>query len=114
MLRTYHSILSLSATMAAICNAGDLVGFDDAPITVEDTPVKGVAQNPATEVGLDIALTAIGLETVKAVGAVAKGDPICTATGGGVRTAVVGTDTNIFATALTAAADGENVQILIR
>lgn len=114
MLRTYHSLLSLTATMAAVCNAGDLVDFDDTPITVEDTPVKGVAQNPATEIGLDIALTAIGFEAVKAVGAVAKGDPICTATGGGVRTAVVGTDTNIFARALTAAADGENVQILIR
>ncbi|MDF2141242.1 hypothetical protein [Paenirhodobacter sp. CAU 1674] len=114
MFRTYHSLLSLTATMAAICDAGDVVGFDDAPITAADTPVKGVAQNPATEVGLDIALTSIGVDTVTAVGAIAKGDPLCTATGGGVRTAVVGTDVNIFATALTAAADGELVQILIR
>lgn len=113
-MRTYHSILSLSATMTALCNAGDLIGFDDTPITVADTPVKGVAQNPATEVGLDIALTVIGYETVTAVGAIAAGAPLCTATGGGVRTAVVGTDDNIFATALTAAADGEYVQILIR
>lgn len=113
-MRTYHSILSLTATMTAVCNAGDLISFANAPITVADTPVKGVAQNPATEVGLDIALTALGFETVRAVGAIAVGAPICTATGGGVRTAVIGTDVNIFARALTAAADGENVQILIR
>ncbi|PTV94026.1 hypothetical protein C8J27_11077 [Rhodobacter aestuarii] len=114
MLRTYHSILTLTGTMTALCNAGDLVDFSDTPITTEDQPVKGVAQNPATEVGLDIALTALGTETVTAVGAIAKGAPLCTATGGGVRTAVPGTDTNIFAEALTAAADGEFVQILIR
>lgn len=113
-MRTYNSILSLTATMAAVCSAGALVGFDDTPITVADTPVKGVAQNPATEIGLDIAVTAAGIETVTAVGAIAKGDPLCSATGGGVRKAVVGTDVNIFAHALTAAADGENVQILIR
>lgn len=114
MLRTHNSLLSLTATMTATCSAGDLVGFDDTPITVEDTPVKGVAQVPCTEVGLDIALTAIGFEAVTAVGAITKGDPICTATGGGVRTAIVGTDTNIFAHALTTAADGALVQILIR
>lgn len=113
-MRTYHSILSLTATMTAVCNAGDLISFANAPITVEDTPVKGVAQNPATEIGLDIAVTALGFETVTAVGAIAVGAPICTATGGGVRTAVIGTDVNIFARALTAAADGETVQILIR
>ena len=49
-----------------------------------------------------------------AAATIAKGDPLCSATGGGVRKAVVGTDTNIFATALTAAAAGELVQILIR
>jgi len=114
MLRTYHSILTLTATMTAVCNAGDLVGFNDAPITVANTPVKGVAQNPATEVGLDIGLTAIGLETVTAAATIAKGDPLCTATGGGVRKAIVGTDANIFATALTAAAAGELVNILMR
>lgn len=113
-MRFNHSILSLTATMAAICNAGDPIGFDDTPITVEDTPVKGIAQNPATEVGLDIAVTAIGQDCSTAVGAIAVGDPLCTATGGGVRKAVVGTDTNIFAHALTAAADGEQVSFLIR
>lgn len=112
-MRTYHSILSLSATMAAVCAAGDLVGFDDTPIAADDAPVKGVAQNPATEVGLDIALTAIGVETVRASGVIARGAQVVSAAGGGVKTAGVDT-ANAFATALTAAADGEYVQILIR
>ena len=59
-------------------------------------------------------MTAAGTDTVTAKATIAKGDPLCSATGGGVRKAVVGTDTNIFATALTAAAAGELVQILIR
>ncbi|QOL80414.1 capsid cement protein [Pseudooceanicola spongiae] len=113
MLRTYHSILSLTATMAAVCEAGALVGFNDTPIVTADQPVKGIAQNPATEVGLDIAVTAIGFETVTAVGAIAVGDKLVSAVGGGV--AKAGADpANVFATALTAAADGASVQILIR
>ncbi|QXH25130.1 hypothetical protein RCWATERBOI_39 [Rhodobacter phage RcWaterboi] len=114
MIRSYHAILTLTASVTAICSAGDLIGFDDAPITVANTPVKGVAQYPATEVGMPIAVTAAGTETVIAKATIVKGDPLCSATGGGVRKAVVGTDANIFATALTAAAAGELVQILIR
>lgn len=112
MLRTYHSLLTLTSTMTATCNAGDLVGFDDAPITAADQPVKGVAQVPATEVGLDIGLTAIGFETVTAVGVITVGAKLVSAAGG---VSVAGVDPdNVFATALTAAADGELVQILIR
>lgn len=112
MLRTYHSALTLTATMTATCNAGDLVGFDNAPITAADQPVKGIAQVPATEVGLDIGLTAIGFETVTAVGVIAAGDQLVSANDGA---SVAGADpNNVFATALTAAADGELVQILIR
>ncbi|TKD17951.1 hypothetical protein FBT96_12470 [Rhodobacter capsulatus] len=114
MIRSYHAILTLTASVTAICSAGDLIGFDDAPITVANTPVKGVAQYPATEVGMPIAVTAAGTETVTAKATIVKGDQLCSATGGGVRKAVVGTDANIFATALTAAAAGELVQILIR
>ena len=114
MIRSYHAILTLTASVTAICSAGDLIGFDDAPIIVAAAPVKGVAQYPATEVGMPIAVTSIGQETVTAKATIAKGDPLCSATGGGVRKAVVGTDANIFATALTAAAAGELVQILIR
>ncbi|TCM84790.1 capsid cement protein [Rhodovulum steppense] len=113
MLRTYHSILSLTATASALVAAGDLVGFNDAPIVLEDQPVKGVAQNPATEIGLDVALTAIGFETVTASGPITPGAKLVSAAGGGVKVAGAGA-ANIFATALTAAADGELVQILIR
>jgi hypothetical protein len=113
MIRTYHSILTLTATMTATCNAGALVGFDDAPITADDQPVKGVAQVPATEVGLDIGLTAIGFETCKAVGVVTKGAPLVSAAAGGVKVAGVDPD-NVFATAMTDAADGELVTFLIR
>ncbi|WP_288961012.1 capsid cement protein [uncultured Sulfitobacter sp.] len=112
-MRTYHSILSLTATMTAVCDAGDLIGFDDAPITADDAPVKGVAQNPATEIGLDIALTAIGFETQIASGVIAVGDKLVSAAAGGVMAAGVD-PANVFATALTAAADGDLVQILIR
>lgn len=114
MLRTYHATLTITVSMTAICSAGDLVDFNDTPITAANTPVKGVAQVPCTEVGLSIGLTAAGLETVKAAATIAKGDPLCSAAGGGVRKAVYGTDYNIFATALTAAAAGELVQILMR
>ncbi|MBA83699.1 MAG: hypothetical protein CML69_03075 [Rhodobacteraceae bacterium] len=112
MLRTYHSVLTLTATMTATCNAGDLVGFDNAPITAADQPVKGIAQVPATEIGLDIGLTAIGEETVTAVGVIAAGAQLVSANGG--VSAAGGDPDNVFATALTAAADGELVQILIR
>lgn len=113
MLRTYHSVLSLTATMTATCDAGELIGFDDTPIAADDAAVKGVAQVPCTEIGLDIALTALGMESVTASGVISKGDKLISAAGGGVK--VAGADpSNVFATALTAAADGELVQILIR
>ena len=112
-MRVYNSILTLSATVSAVCSAGDLIGFDDAPVLLEDMPVKGVAQNPVTEVGLDIGLTALGFDSVRAVGAITRGAQVVSATGGGVREALTG-DEHIFATALTSAADGARVQILIR
>lgn len=112
MLRTYHAILSLTATMTATCDAGDLIGFDDAPITADDQPVKGIAQVPCTEVGLDIALTAIGFDQATANGVITKGMPLMSDAAGGVTDGTGAT--NIFAIALTDAADGEQVQFLIR
>lgn len=113
MLRTYHSILSLTATMTALCDAGDLIGFDNAPITADDEPVKGIAQVPCTEVGLDIAVTAIGFDQATAVGVISKGDKLVSAAAGGVKLAGADPD-NVFATALTDAADGDQVRFLIR
>lgn len=42
MIRSYHAILTLTASVTAICSAGDLIGFDDAPITAANAAVKGV------------------------------------------------------------------------
>ena len=112
-MRDFHSILSLTATMTATCDAGHPVGFDDTPITADDQPVKGIAQVPATEVGLDIAVTVIGMECSTADGVITKGDVLITAASGGVQAAGVD-PANPFATALTDAADGELVRFLIR
>lgn len=111
-MRQFHSILSLTATMTATCAAGALVGFNDTPITTDDQPVKGVAQHPATEVGLDIAVTAIGTETVTAVGAITRGARLIS-TAGGVKVAPANA-VNAFAYALTDAPTGTAVQIIIR
>ncbi len=112
-MQYFQDVLSLTATATGLFDAYDLVGFDDAKITTDDAAVKGVAKNPATEIGLDVAVLTIGTARVKAVGVIAKGAKLMTAAAGGVK--VVGvTPANPFATALTAAADGEFVTILIR
>lgn len=111
-MQYFHSILSLTVTAASVFEAHDLLDFNDAKITADDMPVKGVAQAPAT-VGLDVAATALGFHRVRARGAIAKGAKLISAAAGGVKTAPGGA-VNVFATALTAAADGEFVTILIR
>ena len=112
-MRYFHSLLSLTVTATTLFAAADLVGFDDAKVTADDAPVKGIAQNPATELGLDVAVTAIGFDRVRANGVIAKGDRVISAATGGVKVAPVDA-VNSFATALTAAANGEFVEILIR
>lgn len=112
-MKYFHDVLTLTATAATTFDEGDLVGYDDAKITVADRPVKGVAKHPATEVGMAIGVIAIGVASVKAVGVINKGDKIITADGGGVKVAVVGS-VNVFAMALTSAADGQLVSILLR
>lgn len=111
-MNTYLSILSLTVIATAEINPQDLIGFDDAPIAVDDAPVKLVAQNPA-KVGEATTGTAIGTTKVKANGVVAKGDKLISAAAGGVKKAGVD-PANVFATALTDAADGKQVEILVR
>ncbi|ANH04994.1 capsid cement protein [Shinella sp. HZN7] len=111
-MQYFHAILSLTATATSVFAAHDLVDFNDAKITTEDAAVKGVAQAPAT-IGLDVAVTAIGFHRVRASGVITKGAKLVSAAGGGVKVAGA-TPANVFATALTAAADGEFVEILIR
>lgn len=112
-MRYYHSVLALTVTAAGVFAEADLIGFDDKKITVDDAPVQGIAQNPATEIGLDIAVTAIGYDRVRARGAITKGQKVISAAAGGVKAAEAAS-VNPFATALTSAADGEFVTILIR
>lgn len=113
-MQYFHDALSDTVTATTVFDAFDLVGFDDAKITADDAAVKGVAKNPAT-VGQDIAVMLIGTARVKAKGAIAKGDPLISAATGGVKKKVADpASVNVFATALTAAADGEFVTILVR
>lgn len=112
-MQHFHSIYSDTATATTLFDAFDLVDFNDAKITADDAPVKGIAQNPATEIGLEVALTMIGTSRVRARGAITKGAKLISAAQGGVKVAAGGS-VNVFAEALTAAADGEFVNILIR
>lgn len=112
-MQFFHDVLSGTATATTVFDALDLVGFDDAKVAADDAPVKGVAKNPATAVGMDVAVLLIGTARVKAKGAIAKGAKVVSAAAGGVKTGGA-TPANPFATALTDAADGEFVTILLR
>lgn len=111
-MQHFHSVLSLTSIPTAAYAAFDLVGFNDAPIAADDVAVKGMAQNPG-EIGLATAVMAIGFGRVRARGAIVAGAKLTSAAAGGVKTAAAGA-VNVFAVALTAAADGEFVDILIR
>lgn len=113
MIRMHKSILTLTCTATAICEAYDLIGFDDAPITADDIAVKGVAMAPATAVGLDVGLHAIGPIQMIADGVIPQGSPVISSANGGVKVAPADPE-NAFATAMTAAADGDLVTILMR
>ena len=89
-----------------------MIGFDDQPITASNTPVKGVARQSG-ETGMDIAVTCIGMDTVRAVGAIQAGDRLTSANPGGAAQAAADA-INVFATALSNAGDGEWLHVLIR
>lgn len=111
-MQYFQDVLTLTTTATTLWEAYDLVDFDDAKITSDDAVVKGVAKHPATEIGLDIGVIVVGTARLKADGVIAAGAQVISAAGGGVKT--VGAGSNPFATALTSAADGEFVTILIR
>ncbi|WP_102226866.1 DUF2190 family protein [Acidimangrovimonas sediminis] len=112
-MQYFNSVLSDTLTATSTFDAYQAVDFNDAQITAEDAAVKAISLNPATEVGLDVAGMLLGTVRMKADGAVAKGDRVSTsATAGSVKT--LATPANDFATALTAAADGEYVTIFVK
>lgn len=111
-LRTFIPILELSDEATAKIDAYDLTGFDGAPIDGADQPVKGFAQYPA-EVGAQFSNIALGVGPSKASGIIAKGDRLVTVDAKTVKKAPADAE-NAFATALTAAGDGEFVDYLIK
>lgn len=112
-MQYFQDVLTLTAIAASTWEALDLVGFDDAKVIADDAPVKGVAKHPASAIGDQIGVMVIGVARVRARGPVTKGAKLISAAAGGVKIAGA-TPANPFATALTAAADGEFVDILIR
>lgn len=112
-MQFFHSVYSETLTATTVFDAFDFVDFNDAKITADDVAVKAMAQNPATETGMAVAGMMIGTGRVRARGAITKGAKLITAAAGGVKVAAGGS-VNVFAQALTDAADGEFVTILIR
>lgn len=46
-MNTFQNVLTLTGIASAAVAAYQIIGFDDAPVTADDAPVKGVSQNPA-------------------------------------------------------------------
>lgn len=111
-MNTFQNVLSLSCAATAAVAAYQSITFGDAPTSADDQPVKGVAQSPA-ESGDAFAVIALGAVQVTVSGSIAKGDPVISAADGKVKRAVDASK-NVFARALTDAADGQLVEILIR
>lgn len=112
-MNRFLSLLNLTVIAAGAIEAYELVGFNDQAIAAEDAAVKGIALNPAA-IGEPTAAMAFGTMTIKADGAIVAGDKIVSsATKGRVKKAGVD-PANVFAIAVTPAADGELVEILIR
>ena len=111
----HHFVDALTATVTTtgLFAAYDLIGFNGAKVTTEDAPVLGMAKSPCTVIGDPTAVMVIGIGRAKATGAVTAGAKLVSAVGGGVKVAGA-TPANVFATALSAAADGEFVTYLIR
>lgn len=108
-----QDVLTASVLTTGLFEAHDLIGYNGAKIVTADAPVLGAAKHPNTVIGDYSAVMVIGIVRVRAVGVITAGAKLVTAVGGGVSVAGA-TPANAFATALTAAADGGFVDILIR
>lgn len=112
-MQYFQDVLTVTVQSTGLFEAYDLIGFSGAKIGTDDAAVLGVAKHPNTVIGDYSAVIVIGTARVKAVGAITAGAKVVTAAAGGVKAAGA-SPVNAFATALTAAADGEFVDILIR
>ena len=112
-MQHFHDILTVTVRSTGTFEAMDLIGYGGARVAAADAPVLGVAKSPNTVIGDYAAVMTIGVARVRAAGIVTVGAKLVSAAAGGVQVAG-GTPANAFATALTAAAAGEFVDILIR
>ena len=112
-MQHFHVILTVTVQSTGTFEAMDLIGYGGARVAAADAPVLGVAKSPNTVIGDYAAVMTIGVARVRAAGIVTVGAKLVSAAAGGVQVAG-GTPANAFATALTAAAAGEFVDILIR
>lgn len=112
-MQYFHDILTVTVATTGLFEAYDLIGYDGAKIEADDADVLGFAKHPNTVIGDPAAVAAIGFVRVRAVGVITKGARLITAASGGVQVADVDSE-NVFARALTDAADGGFVDILIR
>ena len=112
-MQHFYSVFSDTLIATTVFEAFDFVDFNDAKITADDAAVKAMALNPASEVGMAVSGMMIGTARVRARGAITKGQKLITAAAGGVK-AAAGGSVNPFAQALSDAADGAFVNIIIR
>lgn len=112
-MQYYHDILTVTVQSTGLFEAMDLIGYDGAAVTTADAPVLGVAKSPNTVIGDYASIMAIGWARVRAAGIVTVGAKLVSAATGGVQVAGA-TPANVIGTALTSAAAGEFVDILIR
>lgn len=112
-MQYFHDILTLSTPSTGLFDASDLISPAGARVAADDAPVLGVAKHPNTVIGDMAGVMVIGVTRVRAVGAITVGAKLVSAAAGGVQVAGAD-DENAFSIALTAAADGGFVDILIR
>ncbi|MDP5308734.1 capsid cement protein [Paracoccus spongiarum] len=112
-MQYFQDVLTLTVTTTGLFEAYDLITPASAKVAGADAPVLGVAKHPNTVIGDLAGVMALGVARLRAVGAITVGAKLVSAAAGGVQVAG-GTNANVFAIALTDAADGGFVDILIR
>ncbi|MFD2678011.1 DUF2190 family protein [Camelimonas lactis] len=103
-------LLNLPITATASVPAQTCVTFDGDP-AAEDEPVFGVSQFSQIT-GREVTCKVLGVAVLKATGAITKGARVISSATGGAKTGGA-TPANPIGRALTTAADGEFVRVLL-
>lgn len=106
-------ILTVTVPTTGLFEAYDLVAATGVKVTGADAPVLGIAKHPNTLIGDLAGIMVVGTARVRAAGVITAGAKVVSAAAGGVQVAGA-TPANAFAIALTDAAAGGFVDILIR